>query len=110
MLQKLKYLACAFMVCLFGLTLIPAPIVIAQQADDMVVETIVKTCQPVTKVEIQEVCHQQPIKKWNKKKQKMITKMKTVCTKRQVAVTDQVCTHIPVPNTQPDELMINMEN
>ena len=43
MLKTHRIIPLVFILFLFGLTLIPAPIVIAQQADDVVVE-----CRPVT--------------------------------------------------------------
>ena len=58
MLKTHRIIPLVFILFLFGLTLIPAPIVIAQQADDVVVE-----CRPVTKTEEREVCQEQPITK-----------------------------------------------
>ena len=120
MLKTYRIIPLVFILFLFGLTLIPAPIVIAQQADDMVVETIVNICRPVTKTEEQEVCQQQPITKTGerqvcqeqpitktkerevcqqqpkteRKEQRgeTITKMQTVCTKQPYEVIDQECT------------------
>ena len=95
-----------FNLFLFGLTLIPAPIVIAQQADDVVVK-----CRPVTKTEEREVCKEQPMKQtqerevcreqpkteWDEQRQKKITKMETVCTKEPkiVIMMETVCTKEP---------------
>jgi hypothetical protein len=81
-----------FILFLFGLTLIPAPIVIAQQADDVVVE-----CRPVTKTEEREVCKEQPKTEWDEQRQKKITMMETVCTKKPytVIVMETVCTKQP---------------
>ena len=75
-----------FILFLFGFTLIPAPIVIAQQADDVVVE-----CRPVTKTEEREVCKEQPKTEWDKQRQKKITMMGTVYTKKLRNVTYQEC-------------------
>ena len=58
MLRMYRVIPLVFILFLFGLTLIPAPIVIAQQADDVVVE-----CRPVTKTEEREVCREQQITK-----------------------------------------------
>ena len=98
MLKTYRIIPLVFILFLFGLTLIPAPIVIAQQADDVVVE-----CRPITKKEehevcreqmiakeeIHEVCREQPKKEWDEQRQQMITKMQTVCTKEPRNVTDQ---------------------
>ena len=106
MLKTYRIIPLVFILFLFGLTLIPAPIVIAQQADDVVVE-----CQPVTKTEarevcreqmiakeeIHEVCREQPKTEWDEQSQQKITKMQTVCTKepRNVNVMETVCTKQP---------------
>ena len=87
MLKTYHIIPLVFILFLFGLTLIPAPIVIAQQADDVVVE-----CRPVTKTEVHEVCREQPKTEWDEQSQQKITKMQTVCTKEPRNVTDQECT------------------
>ena len=87
MLKTHRIIPLVFILFLFGLTLIPAPIVIAQQADDVVVE-----CRPVTKTKEREVCREQPKTEWDEQRQQMITKMQTVCTKEPRTVTDQECT------------------
>ena len=87
MLKTHRIIPLVFILFLFGLTLIPAPIVIAQQADDVVVE-----CRPVTKTEEREVCREQPKTEWDEQSQQKITKMQTVCTKEPFNVTDQECT------------------
>ena len=115
MLKTHRIIPLVFILFLFGLTLIPAPIVIAQQADDVVVE-----CQPVTKTEalevcreqmiakeeihevcreqmiakeeIHEVCREKPKTERNEQTGQMITKMERVCTKEPRTVTDQECT------------------
>ena len=92
MLKKHRIIPLVSILFLFGLTLIPAPIVIAQQADDVVVE-----CRPVTKTEVHEVCREQPKTERDEERQQKITKMQTVCTKepRTVNVMETVCTKEP---------------
>ena len=101
MLKTYRIIPLVFILFLFGLTLIPAPIVIAQQADDVVVECrpVTKTevhevCreQMITKTEVHEVCREQPKTERDEERQQKITKMQTVCTKEPRTVTVQECT------------------
>ena len=110
MFKTYRIIPIVFILFLFGLTFIPAPIVIAQilvrPSDDVVVkcrpatktkEREVCQTQPITKTKSREVCQPQPKQEWNEQRQQMITTMQTVCAQQKYQVTEQqrVCTKQP---------------